>query len=74
MSQGLNKMVIGFTRVFNVDLSCVNSKYHIMLCVQRRVDGVTCILKAQNIIDVNTYENTITKMVLRNWLHKGIQC
>ena len=74
MSQGLNKMVIGFTRVFNVDLSCVNSKSYIMLCVHSSVDGVTCILKAHDIIDVNTYENTITKMVLRNWLHKGIQC
>ena len=66
--------VIGFTRVFNVDLLCVNSKPYIMLCEQSRVDGVTCILKAHDIIDVNTYENTITKMVLRNWLHTGIQC
>ena len=67
-------MVIGLTSVLNFDLLCVNSKPYIMLCEQSRVDGVTCILKAHDIIDVNLYENTITKMVLRNWLHKGILC
>ena len=55
-------------------LTCHVSIVNLISCVHSSVDGVTCILKAHDIIDVNPYENTITKMVLRNWLHKGILC